>query len=235
LDHRVNFISFFFIFFFVLDLSSLIVFFFFFPSTSFLCLLSFVLLLPPHLFVPCATSNYCLIELLPILLLLHHLVLLPWPIASSCCLNLLPCHVVLTYCLLVALRPHYFMTLFHRYFVRYFIALLRHCLVHYFVTSSCYLTTPPCCLVTLPHCPTSLPHVSLCCHRSLLHWLVSLPRCLKVPFTPPHLLFCCLVASLLHCFVLAGISLLLSILQEGAWSLEKQTFYEPLKKVNIFF
>jgi hypothetical protein len=145
--------------------------------------------------VPCATSNYCLIELLPILLLLRHLVL--------CCVNLLPCHVVLTYCLLVALRPHYFMILFHRYFVHYFIALLCHCLVHYFVTSSCYLTTPPCCLVTLLHCPTSLPHVSLCCHRSFLHWLVSLPRCLKVPFDPP---ICCFIALkpcalLPHCFI----------------------------------
>ncbi len=152
-----------------------IYFFGFFPCTSFLCFLSFVLLLPPHLFalcyfklpifLPCATANsssFCLVlpqtphlsALCYLKLLLH---LLPHWAATS-----LPCFIASSHYLVCCL-----------------IALPCHCIVHYLIALSHYLATSPCCLVTLPHYPTSLPSTLSCYHCpllrrvrcSLFHWL----------------------------------------------------------------
>jgi hypothetical protein len=232
LDHRVNFISFFFIFFFVLDLSSLIVFFFFFPFYFFPLLIIFCLVATSSSF--CAL---CYLKLLPHRVVAYLTItsspcpMLRQPATLSCCFDLLsPCRTT--------------SSLFHDIVSSLFRALL-HCVT---LSLPCALF---CYFVMLPHYPTllprhitSLPHFITSCLlvlpsliSSLACFTTSLPQ---GTFWPPHLLFYCLEAlclatSLFHCFVLVGISLLLSILQEGAWSLEKQTFYEPLKKVNIFF
>ncbi len=99
---------------------------------------------------------------------------------------------------------HCLIVLPHHCFVHCLIVLPHHCLVHCLVASSRYLVTLPCCLATLPHCPTSLVRTWLCYHCSLLYWLTSLPRYLKVPFNPPtfvvflllYLEPCCFTASL---------------------------------------
>ncbi len=180
MDHTLKKISFHFIF----SLTFLHSHFFF------LCLLSLILLLPPHLVMPCVTSRYCLVT-------------------SSCYFDLLPPCIA---SLLLSSLP-------------------CCCLVCYHIAASllfCY--------------PASLPRASLRCHCSLPHCLALLPCCVKIPSNPPHLLLRYLVphTSLPYCLVaslplLVGTSLLPPLLQGGAWSLEKQAFQQPQKKVSTFF
>lgn len=211
LDLRVKLFSIFFTFFFSPLLSSISLIFLLFS----LILLSFasnllsccylLIFLCLVLLQIVTSSSYCFILLLP-----RHLVLLPWLVASS------------------------------HYLVRYLIALLHHCLVHHFVALSRYLATSPCCLVSylIALCRCFLPHhaaITHCFIGSLCYLATS-----KYLLNPPHLLFCCLATlclttSLPCCIVLVGTSFLPPILQGGAWSLQKQTFQQPPKKVNIHF
>jgi len=149
--------------------------FLFSPSTSFLCFLFFVLLLPPRLSVPCATSNCFLIELLP-----HHLVLLPWFVASSHCLLqrviALPNHCLVHYLITsshyLATPPCCLVTLLHYLaWLTPTLSCYHYSLFHWFISLPCYLKvplkpSPICCFVALLPC-TLLPHcfIALC-------WLV---------------------------------------------------------------